>query len=244
MRTAGRRVQRLTKEGQRANDELAYVVEENVLAWRIVRLHGAGADAGEPLRATEQRAAPPDAEDRDRVGGTMTPLTQIMAACAMSAVIVVALWQSSRRRPDGGRLRRLHHRDADAAAADQAPGRRDGADHARPGGAGARRRPGRRQAPPNKAAATAVARASGDIELRRRDAALRAPTRPTALDDLSLHHRRRRDGGAGRPFGRRQVLAGQPAAALHRADRGRAAARRRAAARVEHRLRCAGSSRW
>ena len=35
-------MQRLTREGQRANDELAYVVEENVLAWRIVRLHGAG----------------------------------------------------------------------------------------------------------------------------------------------------------------------------------------------------------
>jgi subfamily B ATP-binding cassette protein MsbA len=29
-------------QGQQATDELAYVVEENVLAWRIVRLHGAG----------------------------------------------------------------------------------------------------------------------------------------------------------------------------------------------------------
>ena len=32
---------RLTRAGQQATDELAYVVEENVLAWRIVRLHGA-----------------------------------------------------------------------------------------------------------------------------------------------------------------------------------------------------------
>ena len=51
MRIIGRRLHRLTKEGQRATDDLAYVVEENVLAWRIVRLHGAGEPADEPLRA-------------------------------------------------------------------------------------------------------------------------------------------------------------------------------------------------
>lgn len=43
MRTLSRRLHRLTVEGQRATDELAYVVEENVLAWRIVRLHSAQA---------------------------------------------------------------------------------------------------------------------------------------------------------------------------------------------------------
>ena len=43
MRALGRRLHRLTVEGQQANDELAYVVEENVLAWKIVRLHGAEA---------------------------------------------------------------------------------------------------------------------------------------------------------------------------------------------------------
>jgi subfamily B ATP-binding cassette protein MsbA len=47
MRTMGRRLHKLTLQGQGATDELAYVVEENVLAWRIVRLHGAGpAQAG------------------------------------------------------------------------------------------------------------------------------------------------------------------------------------------------------
>ena len=43
MRALGKRLHRLTVEGQKATDELAYVVEENVLAWRIVRLHGAAA---------------------------------------------------------------------------------------------------------------------------------------------------------------------------------------------------------
>ncbi len=93
MRTLGRRLHRLTVEGQAATDDLAYVVEENMLAWRIVRLHGAEQAQG---RRFFERA------DRVRrlmikavvAGGTMTPVTQILAACALSAVIVLALLQS------------------------------------------------------------------------------------------------------------------------------------------------------
>jgi len=94
MRTAGARVQRLTREGQHANDELAYVVEENVLAWRIVRLHGAGPSQMhrfERLSTALRRLLLKNVT----AAATMTPLTQIMAACAMSAVIVIALWQSA-----------------------------------------------------------------------------------------------------------------------------------------------------
>ena len=93
MRTLSRRLHRLTVEGQKAIDELAYVVEENVLAWRIVRLHGAQASEGsrftrvsESVRRLSVKAAV--------AAATMTPLTQLLAACALSAVIVVALWQS------------------------------------------------------------------------------------------------------------------------------------------------------
>ncbi|MEN9419939.1 MAG: hypothetical protein RI988_3560, partial [Pseudomonadota bacterium] len=89
-----RRLHRLTLAGQQATDELAYVVEENVLAWRIVRLHGAGA-------AQQQRFGARSHALRRLVlkatiaGATMTPLTQVMAAIALSSVITVALWQSS-----------------------------------------------------------------------------------------------------------------------------------------------------
>jgi subfamily B ATP-binding cassette protein MsbA len=93
MRTLSKRLHRLTVEGQRATDELAYVVEENVLAWRIVRLHSAQASeasrfarVSETLRRLSVKAAV--------AAATMTPLTQMLAACALSAVIVVALWQS------------------------------------------------------------------------------------------------------------------------------------------------------
>jgi subfamily B ATP-binding cassette protein MsbA len=94
MRALGKRLHRLTVEGQKATDELAYVVEENMLAWRIVRLHGAQQhqggrfhDSAERVRRLMLKAVV--------AGATMTPVTQMLAACALSGVITMALWQSS-----------------------------------------------------------------------------------------------------------------------------------------------------
>jgi subfamily B ATP-binding cassette protein MsbA len=93
MRTLGRRLHRLTVSVQGATDELAYVVEENVLAWRIVRLHGAErtqaarfADKAQALRRLLLKSVVASA--------TLSPLTQMLAAFALSAVIAVALWQA------------------------------------------------------------------------------------------------------------------------------------------------------
>ncbi|MBL0149087.1 MAG: lipid A export permease/ATP-binding protein MsbA [Ideonella sp.] len=93
MKVVGKRLHRLTREGQEATDQLAYVVEENVLAWRIVRMHGAA--AAQASRFERHALA------LRRVllkivasGAAITPLTQIFAALALSAVVVVALWQS------------------------------------------------------------------------------------------------------------------------------------------------------
>ena len=101
MRTSSRRLHRLTVEGQAATDALAYVVEENVLAWRIVRLHGATTteaarfgQGSERLRRLSLKAV--------AAAAAMTPITQVLAACALSAVIVVALWQSSSGGPSVG----------------------------------------------------------------------------------------------------------------------------------------------
>jgi ATP-binding cassette, subfamily B, bacterial MsbA len=94
MRVLSRRLYQLTRASQKATDELAYVVEENVLAHRVVRLHGAQERQGGrfeglsvhlrhlALKSTVATAA-------------MTPLTQMLAAAALSAVISVALWQSN-----------------------------------------------------------------------------------------------------------------------------------------------------
>ncbi len=93
MRTLGKRLHRLTVAGQDATDELAYVVEENALAWRIVRLHGA-----EDLQAQRLFTS---ADKLRRLwlkstvaSATMTPLTQMLAAVVLSSVIAMALWQS------------------------------------------------------------------------------------------------------------------------------------------------------
>ncbi|MGA0608966.1 lipid A export permease/ATP-binding protein MsbA [Caldimonas sp. KR1-144] len=92
MRVFGKRMHRLTREGQKATDQLAYVVEENVLAWRLVRLHDAA-----PLQR-ERFARASDAVRRLVMKSTvassvLTPTTQLLTACALSAVIVLALWQ-------------------------------------------------------------------------------------------------------------------------------------------------------
>jgi len=94
MRTITRRLHRLSLQSQKAMDELAYVVEENVLAWRMVRLHGAATTQagrfrrlGETLRRLSIKGVVASA--------SMTPITQILAACAFSAVLVAALWQSN-----------------------------------------------------------------------------------------------------------------------------------------------------
>lgn len=94
MRTLSRRLYRLTKNSQDATDALAYVVEENVLAHRDVRLQAAQASQarrfnqlGEALQRLSMKSTAASA--------AMTPLTQMLAAFALSAVISVALAQSA-----------------------------------------------------------------------------------------------------------------------------------------------------
>lgn len=93
MKLLSRRLYHLTKQGQTATDELAYVVEENVLAHRMVRLHGAQAGQAERFEALSHSL------NRLAVKSTiasaaMTPLTQLFAAVALSVVVMIALWQS------------------------------------------------------------------------------------------------------------------------------------------------------
>ena len=93
MKTLTKRLYSITKQGQSATDALAYVIEENVLTQRDIRLYAA-------QDAQQERF--------ERLGGSlnrlfmkstaaaaaMTPLTQMLSAVALSAVITVALVQS------------------------------------------------------------------------------------------------------------------------------------------------------
>jgi subfamily B ATP-binding cassette protein MsbA len=94
MKVLSRRLDRITKASQHATDELAYVVEENVLAQRIVRLHNAQTSQAkrfdhysDELRRLAMKSVV--------AGSAMTPLTQLLAALALSAVICTALWQNA-----------------------------------------------------------------------------------------------------------------------------------------------------
>jgi subfamily B ATP-binding cassette protein MsbA len=94
VKNLSRRIDNVTRASQDATDELAYVVEENVLAYRMVRLHNAQDSQitkfgafNHKLRQLALKAVV--------ANSVMTPLIQMLAALALSGVITVALWQSS-----------------------------------------------------------------------------------------------------------------------------------------------------
>lgn len=93
MKTLSRRLYHITKSSQEATDQLAYVVEENVLAHRMVRLHGAQPSQSQRFGVLSQRLRRL-AIKATIASAAMTPLTQLLAAAALSGVICVALWQS------------------------------------------------------------------------------------------------------------------------------------------------------
>ena len=93
MRLLSRRLYRLTRENQTATDALAYVVEENVLAHRDVRLH-AGQSAQATRFANLSQSLRRLSMKSTTASSAMTPITQMLAAVALSAVISVALIQS------------------------------------------------------------------------------------------------------------------------------------------------------
>ena len=94
MKVLSRRLHSITRASQTATDKLAYVVEENELAHRSVRLHAAQAQqAGRfDIHNNELRRL---AMKATVAASAMTPLTQMVAAAALSGVICTALWQSA-----------------------------------------------------------------------------------------------------------------------------------------------------
>ena len=93
MKTLSRRLYKITKSSQQATDDLAYVVEENVLAHRVVRLHGAQAEQAARFDTLSQRLRRL-AIKSTIASAAMTPTTQLLSAGALSTVICIALWQS------------------------------------------------------------------------------------------------------------------------------------------------------
>ena len=89
-----KRIYRLTKESQTATDSLAYVVEENVMAHRDVRLHGAQASQADRFDGLSHSLRRLSMKSTAAYAG-MSAITQVLAAVALSAVISIALMQSA-----------------------------------------------------------------------------------------------------------------------------------------------------
>lgn len=94
VKTLTRRLDRIMRASQDATDALAYVVEENVLAYRMVRLHNAQksqfqkfAKVNHNLRQLAVKSVV--------ANSVMTPLIQMLAALALSAVVTMAIWQGT-----------------------------------------------------------------------------------------------------------------------------------------------------
>ena len=94
MRVFGKRMHRITKESQVAIDRLGYVVEENVMAWRTVRLHGVQ-DVQRARFEVTSSALRRLLMKSTVAGATVTPVTQLLTATALAVAIGMALWQSS-----------------------------------------------------------------------------------------------------------------------------------------------------
>ncbi|KKW68009.1 lipid transporter ATP-binding/permease [Lampropedia cohaerens] len=93
MKTLSRRLYRITKLSQQATDELAYVVEENALAHRMIRLHAAQTQQSQRFAGLSRRLE--GLAVRSTIASAaMTPTTQVLAAISLSIIICIALWQS------------------------------------------------------------------------------------------------------------------------------------------------------
>ena len=93
MRALAKRLYGLTKASQAAIDELAYVVEENVLAHKEIRIQSAEQQQRERFHGVNSRLKRL-AMKSAVAGSAVAPITNLFGSIALSAVITVAIVQS------------------------------------------------------------------------------------------------------------------------------------------------------
>ncbi len=94
VRALSKRLYRLTKQSQVATDSLAYVVEENVLAHRDIRLHGAQDAQAKRFDVLSGSLRSLSIKSTAAHAG-MSAITQMLTALALATVISIALVQSN-----------------------------------------------------------------------------------------------------------------------------------------------------
>lgn len=100
LKVLSRRLYKVTRESQTATDELAYVVEENVLAHRMVRLHAAQAQQAARFEVLSRQLRNL-ALKATRASAASMPIAQIITALALSIIIAIALSEGQGNPTDG-----------------------------------------------------------------------------------------------------------------------------------------------
>ena len=93
VRVTGRRVRRLTREYQAVNAEMTQVIEETTRANQVIKIFGGHQYENERFQIRADKLRDYTMRMVKTLAAT-TPITQIMAACAVAIVIVIALIQS------------------------------------------------------------------------------------------------------------------------------------------------------
>lgn len=94
VKSLSKRMYRLSQQSQTATDDLAYVVEENVLAHRDIRLHAAQNSQAQRFHRLSKSLRHLSMKSVVATAG-MSGITQVLSALALSAVIMVAIVQSA-----------------------------------------------------------------------------------------------------------------------------------------------------
>jgi ATP-binding cassette, subfamily B, bacterial MsbA len=95
VRMTGKRVRKLTREYLEINAELTQVIEETTRANQVIKIFGGQKYENDRFEVRANRLRRYSMRMASTLASTV-PITQIMAACAVAAVIVIALIQSSR----------------------------------------------------------------------------------------------------------------------------------------------------
>ena len=95
VRLTGKRVRKLTREYLEINAELTQVIEETTRANQVIKIFGGQKYENDRFEARAAKLRRYSMRMASTLAATV-PITQIMAACAVATVIVIALIQSAR----------------------------------------------------------------------------------------------------------------------------------------------------
>ena len=116
VRAFSKRLRQMSRETQRAIGGIAEVLDESIANQRVVRVFGGQAYESRRFEEAGQKIRRFNMKHAVAAAGTV-PVTQLIVACAIAAIVYFAAGPGVRRLHRRGPLRRVHRRHRHAAAA-------------------------------------------------------------------------------------------------------------------------------